>query len=217
MCHVSLILVDTSLQQQHNMLTCTILTHLIYTCQRRNTFTYWSTSSLTLSPQYPPFPHEATCRDGKCERVTLTNVPSFVAGLDIPITIGDRTIKVDVAYGGAFFAIVDATQFNLTLGPGDARRCVELGEEIKAAVAKAFPVVHPDFPEIHTVTFVEFTLPITQEPSSAGAGAGESVLVGRNAVVVSLAKSTVLRVAQGHLPGLQCCMHADRSNRANGL
>ena len=52
----------------------------------------------------------AACRDGRCESVTLTMPPSFVHELDLEVTIeGLGTIKVDICYGGIFYALVDAS------------------------------------------------------------------------------------------------------------
>ena len=43
--------------------------------------------------------------------VTFENVPSFAAALDVTIDVpGYGSIAVDVGYGGAFYALVDAAQ-----------------------------------------------------------------------------------------------------------
>jgi len=64
----------------------------------------------------------ATCRNGKCERVTFRNVPSFVFHLDRPVEVaGLGTIGVDVAYGGMIYAIVDATALGFAVVPSEAR------------------------------------------------------------------------------------------------
>lgn len=167
----------------------------------------YPTTSLTLDTPAGLVRVLADCKDSKCERVTLTNVPCFVVALDAPLEVeGLGSITIDIAYGGAFFALVDARSCGLTLTAGDARRCVELGERIKAAAAKAYPVAHPTEPAIHTITFVEFTLPL--EPGTTKAGAPAHV--GRNAVVVSPGKidrspcgtGTSARLAVLHARGL---------------
>jgi proline racemase len=123
----------------------------------------------------------AECHDGKCERVTVLNVPSFVAVLDASVDIqGLGRVSVNIAYGGAFFAIVDAPTLGFKLTPDEARDLVEMGEKIKAAVVEQQPVVHPENPAIHTVTFTEFATPV--EMSSDG------VKTGQNAVVISPGK-----------------------------
>ena len=123
----------------------------------------------------------ATCRDGKCESVAVTNVPCFASKLDAVVDVeGLGTLSVDIAYGGAFFAIVDSQALGFDLTGSEARRLVETGEAIKAAVAERHPVAHPENPDIHTVTFVEFAAPLEVD-----AGGRK---VGRNAVVISPGK-----------------------------
>jgi proline racemase len=123
----------------------------------------------------------AECHDGKCERVTVQNVASFAAVLDATVEVaGLGSIAVDIAYGGAFFAIVDALALGFRLTPDEARDLVETGERIKAAVVAQYPVVHPENPQIRTVTFTQFAAAV--ETDAAG------VKSGRNAVVISPGK-----------------------------
>ncbi|MCP5152705.1 MAG: proline racemase family protein [Ectothiorhodospiraceae bacterium] len=117
----------------------------------------------------------ATCRDGKVTAVRFTNVPAFATHLGVAVEVpGLGTVSVDVAYGGAFFALVDAATLGFALEPSEARELVEVGQRIKAAAAEQIPVVHPENPDIHTITFTEFTGPF------AGPGRDSA-----NAVVVS--------------------------------
>jgi proline racemase len=120
-------------------------------------------------------PVVASCKDGKVTRVRFTNVPSFVTHLDAHVEVpGLGTVTLDVAYGGAFFAVVDAPKLGFEVVPAEARDLVDTGQRIKAAAAEQLPVVHPENPEIHTVTFTEFAMPFE--------GAGSK---SRNAVIVS--------------------------------
>ncbi|MGO8197684.1 proline racemase family protein, partial [Rhizobium ruizarguesonis] len=58
----------------------------------------------------------ATCRDGRCEKVKLTMVPSLVHELDVAIdTPHWGRIKADICYGGMFYALVDVGQIGLTI------------------------------------------------------------------------------------------------------
>ncbi len=64
-------------------------------------------------------------------------VPSFVIALDQEIEISNYgSIKYDIAYGGAFYAYVDASQFKLELIPENYEELIQLGMSIKNAVAK---------------------------------------------------------------------------------
>jgi proline racemase len=130
---------------------------------------------LTLDTPAGPVPVEARCRDGKVERVQFANVPSFATRLGAPVEVdGVGTVAVDVAYGGAFFAIVDAASLGFTIDPKEARDLVVLGNRITAAAAAQLPVRHPENDEIHTITFTEFVTAFT------GPGG-----VSRNAVIVA--------------------------------
>jgi proline racemase len=130
---------------------------------------------LTLDTPAGPVPVEARCRGGKVERVQFTNVPCFTTHLGAALDVeGLGRITVDVAYGGAFFAIVDAPALGFAVEPKEARELVAVGNRITAAAAAQLPVRHPDNPDIHTVTFTEFAMPF------AGPG-----MVSRNAVIVA--------------------------------
>ena len=108
-------------------------------------------TTLTLDTPAGPVPVEARCRDGKVERVQFTNVPCFATHLGATLDVeGLGTIPVDVAYGGAFFAIVDAPSLGFAVEPKEARDLVVLGNRITAAAARQLPVRHPDNPDIHT-------------------------------------------------------------------
>jgi len=120
------------------------------------------------------------CRNGKAERVWVTNVPSFVMLLDAPLEVdGLGTLAVDIAYGGAFFCIVDAACLGFAISPDEARELVVLGEQIKAAARARYPVHHPENTEIEGITFTEFTHPLKEDNGR---------MVGRNTVVISPGK-----------------------------
>jgi proline racemase len=130
---------------------------------------------LTLDTPAGPVRVEAACRDGKVEQVRLANVPCFATHLDAMVEVaGLGSIAVDVAYGGAFFAIVDAPSLGFAVERHEARDLVAVGNRIKAAAAEQIPVRHPENAGIHTVTFTEFAMPF------AGPGT-----VSRNAVIVA--------------------------------
>src|SRR5262245_12245371 len=75
--------------------------------------------------------------------VAFRNVPSFVYEGGLPVKIDGRSMPVDVAFGGAFYAIVDAEAAGLAV---DAARLPELrrvGMEVKREVERLRQVVHP--------------------------------------------------------------------------
>lgn len=99
----------------------------------------------------------ATCKDGRCERVTLTMTPSFVHELDVVVDTPDwGPIKLDLCYGGIFYALVDVAQIGTTIEKANARTLVEAGMKLKELVNRTIPVVHPEIPEISGVAYVMF-------------------------------------------------------------
>ncbi|MGV8939703.1 MAG: 4-hydroxyproline epimerase [Allorhizobium sp.] len=99
----------------------------------------------------------ATCRYGRCERVKLTMVPSFVHELDVAIDTAEwGTITVDLSYGGVFYALVDVAQVGTTIEKANARELVEAGMVLKELINRTIPVVHPQIPAISGVAYVMF-------------------------------------------------------------
>ncbi len=121
----------------------------------------------------------ATCRDGKCVSVELTNVPCFALKLDAALEIaGYGTIAIDIAYGGMIYALTDATKLGFALAPDEARELAVLGEAVRAAAREQHPVVHPENSAISDVSIVQLNSPFN------GAGG-----VGRNTCIVSPGRS----------------------------
>jgi len=107
----------------------------------------------------------AACRDGRCESVMLTMPPSFVHELDLELDIdGLGTIKVDICYGGIFYALVDAPAIGTSISKANARTLVEAGMKIKAELNRRIEVVHPEIPEIRGISYVMFR---DEEPDGA--------------------------------------------------
>lgn len=119
----------------------------------------------------------AECEGGKCKSVAFHNVPAFVFALDVDIPVpGLGNIKVDIAWGGMIYALVDVTSIGLQVESRQGAKLVDLGERIKAAVQKHTNPVHPENPEIRGVSVMQFTEPIQQS---------QGMNTGRNTVVVS--------------------------------
>lgn len=117
---------------------------------------------------------EAECAAGRCERVRFENLPAFVVALDADVEVpGYGAVQVDVAWGGAFFAFVDAAEVGLNLVPEEAAELAALGGRITRAAAEQVEAVHPERPEFRHITFTTFT----GAPLVGGDG--------RNATVVS--------------------------------
>jgi len=70
--------------------------------------------------------------DGQVISTSIYNVDSYVVENDIEIDLEEvGKIKVDVAYGGNYFAIVDATNFNIEIVPENIRKIKEWSKIIR--------------------------------------------------------------------------------------
>ncbi len=106
----------------------------------------------------------ARCRAGKCESVEIENVPCFVERLDAEVRVaGLGRVRLDIAYGGMFFGIVDARKLGFEVVPAEARALAELGEKIRIAAREQLEVVHPENPEIRGVSIIQFAMPYRGE------------------------------------------------------
>ncbi|KAL3292157.1 proline racemase [Colletotrichum asianum] len=103
----------------------------------------------------------AECRDGKCKNVAFDNVPAFVDKLDLRVEVpGIGIVSADIAWGGMWYAIVDAASIGLSIEPKQAAKLVELGERIKQTIRSIYTPRHPENPEIAGVSVLSFTEPL---------------------------------------------------------
>ena len=107
----------------------------------------------------------AQCRNGRCVSVSLDNVPCFAEILDQKITTPQwGTIVGDIAFGGVFYALVDAEQIGLAIVPENARELAEAGIALKAILSDQVKVSHPELPGLDDVAYVMFR---SHEPDGA--------------------------------------------------
>lgn len=87
----------------------------------------------------------ATIQNGKIESIRFLNVPSFVVTLDETVDVpGFGNVKYDLAYGGAYYAFVNAEALDIPCVPGNFQLLIEKGMDIKRAVIKnTDKIVHP--------------------------------------------------------------------------
>jgi len=93
-------------------------------------------------------PGQITCqasrKNGKVERVAFKNVPSFMSLKNQVVDVPELgKVKFDLAYGGAFYAYVQAEELDLKLNESDYHKMINYGRKIKYAVMDQFEVKHP--------------------------------------------------------------------------
>lgn len=118
----------------------------------------------------------AACRDGKAQSVRVTNHPSFADRLDATLEIeGLGTLRVDTAYGGDSFVLVDAGSLGFALSPDEAADLARTGMRIRAAADAQLGFAHPTNPDWTHISFCQFTAPLEVV---------EGVQTGRNTVAI---------------------------------
>jgi trans-L-3-hydroxyproline dehydratase len=101
----------------------------------------------------------------RVESVSFLNVPSFVLHGGLAVKLASRTIRADVAFGGAFYAIVDSEAAGLPIDAAHLPELRRVGMEIKHTIEAAHTVVHPLDPGLNGIYGTIFTGP----PSDEGA------------------------------------------------
>jgi proline racemase len=86
----------------------------------------------------------ARVEDGKVGSVYFHNVASFVESMDREVEVpGLGSVRYDIAFGGAYYAYVDAGSVEVELGPANHDELVSMGRAIKRAVVASHPLQHP--------------------------------------------------------------------------
>lgn len=108
--------------------------------------------------------------------VSVANVPSFLYSSQVVLALpGLGEVPVDVAFGGNFFALVQAQALGVTIEPSQRTRLIELGMLVKTAVNAVLQVQHPTLPHITTVELTE----IYDQPTPACPKARNVVIYGQ--------------------------------------
>jgi len=103
---------------------------------------------------------------GRIRSVAFENVPSFVVSLDDRVQVPRvGEVRYDLAFGGAFYAFVDAASVGLAMTPDRFRDLIAVGSAIKLAVSAAREIRHPREPDLSFLYGTIFTGP------ALGAGA----------------------------------------------
>jgi trans-L-3-hydroxyproline dehydratase len=105
----------------------------------------------------------ATIENGRVARTAFRNVPSFLYLRDQAISVeGLGSVMLDIAYGGAFYAIVDAVPLGLSLDALNYLELIEAGRKIKHAIIKGTIIEHPVNRDLSFLYGTIFTGPARQ-------------------------------------------------------
>ena len=121
---------------------------------------------------------KAEVRNGKAINVTFENVPAFSVYSNKSIYVPEiGEVKVDVAYGGMFYVILDSEELGLKLTPDNGGKIVRNAEMVKAIASEKLPVDHPENKDISGITIAVVSGPPDNPDATL-----------KNAVVVSTGK-----------------------------
>ena len=125
-------------------------------------------------------PVKAYCEDGKAKSIEINNVASFSDQLGVFVEVeGLGTLKVDTAYGGDSFVVINAHDLGFEIKPDEAKDISDVGSKITAAANQQLNFTHPTNSEWSHISFCQMALPIFEE---------EGVKISKNTVVIDPGK-----------------------------
>lgn len=100
----------------------------------------------------------AECDNGSCKSVAFDNIPAFVYALDKEIEVpGLGKLLVDIAYGGQWYAVAQASDLGVTVSQPNGNQLIEYGKQIKKAVLHICMPTHPENSAIRGINNVIIT------------------------------------------------------------
>lgn len=136
----------------------------------------------------------------KVDWVKIYNIASYLAHQDIEIDVPELgKIKLDIAYGGNFYAIVEPQGNYPGLESFTPDQILKYSPLIREIAGKAVECVHPEEPSVNGLSHVLWT----GEPQKAGSSAANAVFYGDKAIDRSpCGTGTSARMAQLYTKGL---------------
>lgn len=169
-----------------------------------------------------PIQARASVDQGRVQGVRFRNVPSFRTHKDLEIEFEGRTIKVDVAYGGNWYAIAKASDLGVKLKTNHAHAIKAAGLAVCEAVTEAIQVEHPLDPDLGGIFgTVILDTPENDESTSRNATVYLNGLIdrspcgtGMSATMACLAEDGVLQVGSPYVS--ESLMNSTLTGRISG-
>jgi 4-hydroxyproline epimerase len=109
-----------------------------------------------------------TTERNKVKSVKLVNVPAFLDSADLPVDCPELgELKVDVAYGGNFYAIVDVQKNFKGLEHYPADNLIAWARELRKRINEKYSFVHPENPTITGCSHILWTGAVIDKNSTA--------------------------------------------------
>jgi trans-L-3-hydroxyproline dehydratase len=121
------------------------------------------------------------CAGGRAQHVTVVNMPSFADQLDAQVEVpGWGTLRVDLAYGGDSFVLVDGHALGFSFAADEARELAALGVRITQATNEQLQFDPRGLTGLSAVSFCQITAPLQTD---GGMTTGLSAVVIRPAKI----------------------------------
>ena len=133
------------------------------------------------------------------EEVRITNVPSFLHSEGLEVECPDLgPLKVDVAYGGNFYAIIEPQKNYRDMADHTALDFIKWSPLLRQRLNEKYTFAHPENPQINRLSHLLWT----GAPTMAGADARNAVFYGEKAIDRSpCGTGTSARMAHWHASG----------------
>ena len=145
-----------------------------------------------------PLAMECRVENGAVTHVTFESVPAFAEGLgetfDVP---GYGAITTDIAYGGAYYAILPASRFGLDLFSTPVEKLVDAAAALTDTIRASRSIVHP---EADDLGFLYGTI-ITDEAPAHAPSANLCVFAERQIDRSPTGSGVTARMALDHAKG----------------
>jgi proline racemase len=147
-----------------------------------------------------PLQARASIDQGRVLGVRFRDVPSFRLHKDIEISVHDRTIRADIAYGGHWYAIVNADELGIPLERESSKLLSELGVAISHEIGNQYDLVHPVDPALSGIFGTVFMgKPHADDADSRNATVYLDGLIDRSPCATGMAATMAALAADGAL------------------
>ncbi|KAL4641812.1 trans-3-hydroxy-L-proline dehydratase [Arapaima gigas] len=108
--------------------------------------------------------------DGKTGAVRFHSVPAFAFATDVAVSVpGYGVVTLDISYGGAFYALVNAQTFGLDVSKSRTRDLVEAATAVSSVVKSQVKLYHPissDLAFLYGTILTDGKDQFTEEPTA---------------------------------------------------
>jgi proline racemase len=155
---------------------------------------------ITFDTYLGPIQARASVDQGRVRNVRFRNVPSFRMAHDLAIEVNNRRLSVDVAYGGNWYAIVDAEDLGVSLEPAHSAELSRLGNAVLRATSNEMDIVHPEDPDVAGLYGVVIRgAPKSEDSSSRNVTIYSGGLIDRSPCATGMAATMACMAADGEL------------------